>query len=81
MWSVLSHDYEVLTDPAAALHRVISLTEDGSIVLFHDSAKAAGNCLFMLEGLLQHFSGLGYSFEALPVVQKPVHTGQASANY
>jgi len=81
MWSVLSRDYEMLTDPAAALQRVISLTGDGSIVLFHDSAKAADNCLFMLEGLLRHFSRLGYSFEALPTVQKPVHPGQASANY
>ncbi|MBW6498778.1 MAG: polysaccharide deacetylase family protein [Bacteroidales bacterium] len=81
LWTVLSRDYEALTDPAATLQRLISLTGDGSIVLFHDSAKAEKNCLFMLEGMLRYFSGQGYSFEALPVTQKPGPSGQASANY
>ncbi len=81
MWSVLGHDYEEITDREVVLQKLISLAGKGSIVLLHDSAKAAGNCLFLLEGLLKHFSALGYSFEALPVTQKPTPTGQASANY
>lgn len=81
MWTVLSRDYEALTDPDADLRKVVSLTGDGSIVLFHDSAKAAANCFLMLEGLLKHFSGLGYTFEALPATQKPILSGQASVNY
>lgn len=71
MWSLLSRDYAALPDLDAALEKIIRLTADGSIVVFHDSAKAKKNCLYLLPRFLDHFYKQGFSFVALPMTQKP----------
>jgi len=65
MWSVLAPDYAHNSDLTTTLSRVVSKTGDGSIVVFHDSEKARKNCLALLPAFLDHFSGLGFSFEAI----------------
>jgi peptidoglycan-N-acetylglucosamine deacetylase len=59
MWSLLSRDYAALPDLDAALEKIIKLTADGSIVVFHDSAKAKNNCLYLLPRFLDHFKKQG----------------------
>lgn len=71
MWSMLSRDYEALPDLDATLKKIIKLTGDGSIVVFHDSAKAEKNCLYLLPRFLDHFNKQGFLFVALPMTQKP----------
>ncbi|MEE1884931.1 polysaccharide deacetylase family protein [Pedobacter flavus] len=65
MWDVLSGDYDQNTHPEQCLNNVIKHTENGSIVVFHDSLKAFNNLKYTLPLFLQHFKALGYNFKSL----------------
>ncbi|MEE4177678.1 MAG: polysaccharide deacetylase family protein [Bacteroides sp.] len=65
MWSVLSRDYEPSLDQEKAFNKIVSLTRKGSILVFHDSVKAASNCLALLPRVLEHFAARGFAFEAM----------------
>lgn len=65
MWDVLSFDWDNNISPEACLKKVISKTTSGSIVVFHDSRKAAKNMQYALPKMLAHFRDLGYVFKAL----------------
>lgn len=65
MWDVLSGDYDPRLDPEIILKKTIRHTTTGSIVLFHDSIKAAKNMCFVLPRFLYHFSEKGFTFEAI----------------
>lgn len=67
MWDVLSGDFSADIPPEICLKKSIQHTRPGSIVLFHDSIKASKNMLHTLPRYLEHFSGKGYRFEALPM--------------
>ncbi|KAA6432742.1 polysaccharide deacetylase family protein [Dyadobacter flavalbus] len=67
MWDVLSGDFSAELSPEICLKKTIQYTRPGSIVLFHDSIKASTNMQYALPAFLEHFSALGYSFEALPM--------------
>lgn len=73
MWSVLSPDYARITNPDTVLKKIISQTTDGSIVVFHDSQTAARNCLTLLPAFLEHFSKLGFTFDAIEVTRANKH--------
>jgi len=65
MWSVLSYDFDAETNPEQCLEYVINNTEDGAIIVFHDSVKAAENMLYALPKVLKHYNDLGYTFASL----------------
>lgn len=65
MWSVLSYDFDTETDPEQCLDYVINNTEDGAIIVFHDSEKSAANMLFALPRVLKYFNEQGYTFAKL----------------
>jgi peptidoglycan-N-acetylglucosamine deacetylase len=65
MWDVLSYDFDKKTLPQQCATNVIKNARNGSIVVFHDSAKAQENMLFALPLVLQHFKSLGYEFCAI----------------
>lgn len=65
MWSVLSYDFDAETNPEQCFEYVIDNTEDGAIIVFHDSVKAASNMLYALPRVLKHYSELGYVFARL----------------
>lgn len=65
MWSVLSRDYDPRLDRQKAFRKITSLSRNGSILVFHDSNKAAPNCLDLLPKVLSHFSQKGFAFETL----------------
>ena len=68
LWDVLSYDFE----PALSAQDCIAWTRDrvraGSIVVFHDSHKAAPRMEEALQSLLADWTAAGYRFEALPKV-------------
>ena len=66
MWSVLSGDFDPKTNKEKCLKNVIKNTENGSIVVFHDSIKSAEKMLFALPLVLKHFSELNYKFLSIP---------------
>jgi peptidoglycan-N-acetylglucosamine deacetylase len=65
MWDVLSADYSSDISPENVLKKTIEYTENGSIVLFHDSLKAQKNMQFTLPKFLKHFTENGYQFAKL----------------
>jgi peptidoglycan/xylan/chitin deacetylase (PgdA/CDA1 family) len=66
MWDTLSGDFDIGLSPQNCLHNVIKHTRNGSIIVFHDSLKAAERLYYALPRMLEHFSNLGYRFERLP---------------
>ncbi|MDO1445235.1 polysaccharide deacetylase family protein [Rhodocytophaga aerolata] len=65
MWDVLSGDFDQKLSPAACLDKSIKYTENGTIIIFHDSLKARKNLEYVLPSYLKHFDALGYTFEKL----------------
>lgn len=65
MWDILTNDYDATLSPEKCLQHSLRYTQKGSIIVFHDSLKAQRNMKYALPRFLEHFSGLGYSFETL----------------
>lgn len=65
MWDVLSGDFLSRLKPEEVLDKSIKNTQNGSIVVFHDSQKAYKNLAIVLPQYLEHFIQLGYEFHAL----------------
>jgi peptidoglycan-N-acetylglucosamine deacetylase len=65
MWDVLSGDFDLTISKEDCLHNVLSSTRRGSIVVFHDSMKAAERMKYALPLVLEHYAAKGYRFESL----------------
>ena len=65
MWDVLSGDFDQNISKEEVLKNVISATKRGSIIVFHDSLKAAERMKYALPRALEHFAAKGYRFETL----------------
>lgn len=65
MWDVLSYDFDPKTSPEECLNYVITASTNGSIIVFHDSLKAAENMKFALPKVIKHFKKEGYTFGIL----------------
>ncbi len=65
MWDVLSADFDTNLSPEKCLGHVLANTQNGSIIVFHDSTKAWDRMSYALPKVLEHFSNQGYSFKAI----------------
>lgn len=65
MWDVLSGDFDLKISPQKCLDHVIKNTENGSIILFHDSIKAFDRLAYTLPKALEHLTTEGYTFSTL----------------
>ncbi len=65
MWSVLTGDYNKKLSKEEVLNNALKYTKEGSIIVFHDSLKAAESMLYALPAMLKHFSQRGYQFKAI----------------
>ena len=65
MWDVLSGDFDPKITKEQCLDNVLKHTTAGSIVVFHDSLKAAEKLKFVLPQVLEHFTAKGYTFTKL----------------
>lgn len=61
-WDVISYDYDKLTAPETCLQNVINYTRNGSIVVFHDTAKSEENLRFTLPKYIEHCLNINYTF-------------------
>ena len=65
MWSVLSADFDTTISKEKCLDNVLKNTKAGSIIVFHDSVKAAERMKYALPKVLEHFSNQGFVFKAI----------------
>lgn len=70
MWNVLSFDFDNNTTPQQCLQNVISHVKPGSIIVFHDSAKAFDNLKKSLPDALQFLNDRKFKFELFNSVNK-----------
>lgn len=65
MWDVLSGDFDININGAKCTRNVIQHAKAGSIIVFHDSAKAFDRMKIALPNVLQYFSSLGYQMKSI----------------
>ncbi|TXD49626.1 polysaccharide deacetylase family protein [Polaribacter sp. IC073] len=65
MWTVLSADFDTSISKEKCLQNVLKNTKNGSIIVFHDSIKAAEKVSFVLPKVLKEFSKQGFTFKAI----------------
>jgi len=65
MWDVLSADFDAKVNEEQCYQNVVRNVVEGSIVVFHDSEKAAPRMLKALPRVLEDLSHQGYEFHAL----------------
>jgi len=70
MWDVLSGDFDMTLSPEKCLQYTLKHTENGSIVVFHDSLKAFNRLEYVLPKALEHWSKEGYKF--MPLAQSSI---------
>lgn len=71
MWDVLSGDFDQRLEADQVAEQTIHAIRPGSVVVFHDSLKAAPRMLPALRKVLEHFSKEGYQFRA--IIKKENH--------
>jgi hypothetical protein len=67
MWDVMSYDFLENKSGEYCGNKVIREAKNGDVVVFHDSLKAFPRLKIALPMVLEHFSKLGFHFEALPL--------------
>lgn len=67
MWDILTYDFNSEFSVEKTLQKIYKYTQNGSIVVFHDSIKCKEKLYFMLPKVLQYFHEKGYQFHALPI--------------
>ena len=65
MWDVLSYDFDPTISVEKCLENVISNTEQGSIIVFHDSLKAEKNLKYALPKAIQILKNKGFVFDVI----------------
>ena len=65
MWDVLSGDFDINLSPQKCYQNVINHTENGSIIVFHDSLKAFDRLEYTLPLVLKYFTEKGFTFSTL----------------
>lgn len=69
MWDVLSGDFDPALTPEQCLQNVVQYIEPGSIVVFHDSAKAFPRMSYALPEVLKFCQAKNWAVKALPKYQ------------
>ncbi|WP_231464209.1 polysaccharide deacetylase family protein [Pedobacter sp. Leaf132] len=65
MWDVLSGDFDIILHPEKCYQNVIKHTQNGSIIVFHDSLKAFDRLEYALPKVLSYFADRGFTFSTL----------------
>jgi peptidoglycan/xylan/chitin deacetylase (PgdA/CDA1 family) len=65
MWDVLAMDWDKTLSSDSCYKNVVNYTEDGSIIVFHDSVKASKNLKEILPRVLTDFKHKGFSFKII----------------
>lgn len=65
MWHILSGDFDENLSMQKCAENVLFYAKPGSIIVFHDSAKAWKRMSFALPKILQYYGNEGFSFKAI----------------
>jgi peptidoglycan/xylan/chitin deacetylase (PgdA/CDA1 family) len=65
MWDVLSADFDNTIPKILCLNNVIKHSDNGSIIVFHDSLKAAEKVKYVLPKILDYYTVKGYKFKRI----------------
>lgn len=65
MWDLLTHDYNPRILPQTILRKIIRLSRNGSVIVFHDSLKAKENVLNVLPFAIEYLQKEGFRFGIL----------------
>lgn len=65
MWDVLSADFDTTISPEKCFQNVIKKVMPGSIIVFHDSAKAFNNLQYALPKVLEYFTQKNFVFKSI----------------
>lgn len=65
MWDVLSCDFDPSFSKAQCLKNVLNHVQPGSIIVFHDSEKAAPNMQYVLPIVLKQLAAKSYAFKPI----------------
>ena len=65
MWEVLSGDFDQSVSPEKVLKNVTHKAQPGSVIVFHDSAKAFKALNFTLPQMLKQFTEKGFAFKSI----------------
>ena len=65
MWDVLSADFDTSISKQKCLDNIIKNTENGSIIVFHDSIKASKKLQFVLPKVLEYYSEKEFVFKKI----------------
>jgi len=65
LWDILSGDFDPKSNTKTNFHKVLKYTQNGSIIVFHDSIKAQEIVLEILPKLLTEWKNRNYEFEVL----------------
>ena len=79
MWDVLSGDFDPALSGEKCYENIVENAVPGSIIVLHDSRKAEPRLRYLLPRLLEHFSALGYRFDAVPMVKRAAATAVQAA--
>lgn len=66
MWEVIAGDFDPSITGDKCLANILNHAKDGSIIVLHDSKKSWERLEYVLPLLLEHYTKLGFVFEALP---------------
>ena len=64
-WDVMSYDYDASRPPEAIIELLGKSVRNGSVVVFHDNAKAKDNTINVLPKFIEMMQAKGYSFGIL----------------
>jgi peptidoglycan/xylan/chitin deacetylase (PgdA/CDA1 family) len=65
LWDILSGDFDTDLSREKSLENCIKHSKNGSIIVFHDSVKAADKLKYILPQVLAHFKDKGFVFEKI----------------
>jgi peptidoglycan-N-acetylglucosamine deacetylase len=66
MWDIITGDFDPTITEDKVVKNVLDYARRGSIVVFHDSVKAAPRMIPALKIVMQELHSKGYAFSALP---------------
>lgn len=65
LWDVLSKDYDSKISGDTCFKNVIDNTQNGSIIVFHDSVKAFDRLKYTLPKVLEYYNSKGFVFKII----------------
>ncbi|MBN2174272.1 MAG: polysaccharide deacetylase family protein [Bacteroidales bacterium] len=67
LWTLMPGDFDTRVSKELLLKRSIRYTQNGTILVFHDTQKTIEKLMFVLPEFLSYFAAQGYNFQKLSI--------------